>query len=158
MLITSIYLSIRFYKSCHRLPETKRHSSLFLHWSVSKFLVVMAACTPSIHVFLGRPLFLLSSGTHSIINFGILSSGILLTWPYNSKWHQVGVSFFNCYTTCLQVKYQNLTSEKASPHTAENPDQNELLRLRRQVTHTTVHGHSGYLHHNSTRAYRFSTR
>ena len=36
----------------------------------------MAACTPSIHVFLGRPLFLLSSGTHSIINFGILSSGI----------------------------------------------------------------------------------
>ena len=32
----------------------------------------MAACTPSIHVFLGRPLFLLSSGTHSIINFGIL--------------------------------------------------------------------------------------
>ena len=43
----------------------------------------MAACTPSIHVFLGRPLFLLSSGIHSIINFGILSSGILLTWPYH---------------------------------------------------------------------------
>ena len=38
----------------------------------------MAVCTPSIHVFLGRPLFLLSSGIHSIINFGILSSGILL--------------------------------------------------------------------------------
>ena len=35
----------------------------------------MAACTTSIHVFLGRPLFLLSSGTHSLINFGILSSG-----------------------------------------------------------------------------------
>ena len=32
----------------------------------------MAACTPSIHVFLGRPLFLLSVGVHSIINFGIL--------------------------------------------------------------------------------------
>src|SRR5215475_10841470 len=43
----------------------------------------MAACTPSIHVFLGRPLFLLSPGIHSIINFGILSSGILLTWPYH---------------------------------------------------------------------------
>ena len=43
----------------------------------------MAACTPSIHVFLGRPLFRLSIGTHSIINFGILSSGILLTWPYH---------------------------------------------------------------------------
>ena len=55
-----IYLSIRFYNSCRRLPETKRHSSLFLHWSVSKFLVVMSACTPSIHVFLGRPLFFFS--------------------------------------------------------------------------------------------------
>ena len=78
-----IYLYIRFYNSCCRLLETKRHSSLFLHWSVSKFLVVMAACTLSIHIFLGRPLFILSSGTHSIINFGILSSGILLTWPYH---------------------------------------------------------------------------
>ena len=43
----------------------------------------MTACIPSIHVFLGRSLFLLSSGIHSIINFGILSSGILLTWPYH---------------------------------------------------------------------------
>jgi len=43
----------------------------------------MAACTPSIHVFLGRPLFLLSRGIQSIINFGILYSGILLTWPYH---------------------------------------------------------------------------
>jgi hypothetical protein len=42
----------------------------------------MAACTPSIHVFLGCPLFLLSRGIHSIISFGILSSGILSTWPY----------------------------------------------------------------------------
>jgi hypothetical protein len=25
------YLSIRFYNSCRRLPQTKRHSSLFLH-------------------------------------------------------------------------------------------------------------------------------
>ena len=81
--VMSIYLSIRFYNSCRRLPETKHHSSLFLHWSSSKFLIVTAACTPSIHVFLGRPLFRLSSGIHSIINFGILSSGILLTWPYH---------------------------------------------------------------------------
>ena len=78
----SIYLSVRVFNICRRLPQTKRHSSLFLHWPGSKFLVVMAACTPSIHVFLGRPLFLLSHGIQSIINFGILSSGILLTWPY----------------------------------------------------------------------------
>jgi len=43
----------------------------------------MAARTPSIHVFLGRPLFLLSPGIHSIINFDSLSSCILLTWPYH---------------------------------------------------------------------------
>ena len=40
----------------------------------------MATRTPSIHVFLGRPLFLLFPGIHSIINFGSLSSCILLTW------------------------------------------------------------------------------
>jgi hypothetical protein len=34
----------------------------------------MAACAPSIQIFIGRPLFLLSSGIHYIINFGILSS------------------------------------------------------------------------------------
>jgi hypothetical protein len=28
----AIYLSIQFYNSCRRLPQTKRHSSLFLHW------------------------------------------------------------------------------------------------------------------------------
>ena len=43
----------------------------------------MAACTPSIPIFLGRPLFLLPHGIHSIINFGILTSGVLLTWPYH---------------------------------------------------------------------------
>ena len=53
----SIYLSVcPFLNSCRRLPESKQHSSLFLHWSGSNFLVVMAACTPSINVFLGRPL------------------------------------------------------------------------------------------------------
>jgi hypothetical protein len=45
----------------------------------------MAACTLSIHVFLGRPLSLLSSGVHSIINVGILSSGSLLTWPHRRR-------------------------------------------------------------------------
>jgi len=54
---TVIHLSIRFFNSCHRLPQTKPHSSLFFHWSESKFIVVMAACTSSIDVFLGRPLF-----------------------------------------------------------------------------------------------------
>jgi len=69
--VTVIYLIFRsvcpvFFSSCRRLPETKRHSSLFLHWSGSKFLVVMAACTPSIHVYLGRPLSLLSRGIQSL--------------------------------------------------------------------------------------------
>ena len=56
----SIYLSIYVYLSVYLFVclsvclSTNRHSSLFLHWSSSKFLVVMAACTPSIHVFLGR--------------------------------------------------------------------------------------------------------
>ena len=79
----SICLSIRIYKICRLLPETKRLSSLFVHWSGSKFLAVMAACTRSIHVFLGCPLSLLSSGIYPIISFVILSSGILLTWPYH---------------------------------------------------------------------------
>jgi len=65
--VSSFFLSIRFYNSCRRLPEAKRLSSLFLHWSGSKFLAVMAACTPSIHVFLGRPLFLLSSSGRSFL-------------------------------------------------------------------------------------------
>jgi hypothetical protein len=33
----------------------------------------MAAFTPSIHVFLGRPLFFLSSGIRSIINFQLFA-------------------------------------------------------------------------------------
>ena len=67
IILKSVYPSIHpsihpsgLFNSCRRLPETKRHSSRLLHWSGSKFLVVMAACTPSIHVYLGRPLFLLS--------------------------------------------------------------------------------------------------
>jgi len=49
----------------------------------------MAACTSSIHVFLGHPHSLLSRGIQSIINFGILSSGILLTWPYRSRIYEL---------------------------------------------------------------------
>jgi len=49
-LAASSYLFIRFYNNCRRLLEAKRHSSLFLHCSGSKFPVVMAACTPSINV------------------------------------------------------------------------------------------------------------
>ena len=66
------YLSIRFYNSCRRLPETNRHFSMFLHRSGSIFLVVMAACTSPIQIFLGRPLLFLSSVIDSIINFGIV--------------------------------------------------------------------------------------
>jgi hypothetical protein len=112
-----VHLFIRFYDSYRRLPETKRHSSLFLHLSCYKFLSVMAASTPSIHVFLERPLFLLSSGIHCIINFDILSSGILLTWPYHCSLFFSMMStmsgypftpiitfifsFFNLYFLCL---------------------------------------------------------
>jgi len=31
VVYTYFYLSIRFFNSCRRLPETKHHSSLFLH-------------------------------------------------------------------------------------------------------------------------------
>jgi hypothetical protein len=45
---------------------------LFLHWSGSKFYVAMAACTPSVHVFLGRPsgkiLSHIKCSTHTIKN------------------------------------------------------------------------------------------
>jgi hypothetical protein len=78
-----IYISFRSCDNCRRLPEPTHHSYLFNHWSASKCLVFMAARTPSIQVSLGRPLFLLSPGIHSIINVGNLSSCLLLTWPYH---------------------------------------------------------------------------
>jgi len=93
-----VYLSGFFY-NCRRLPETKRHFYLILHVPGSKFLVAVAACTPSIHVFLGRPLFLLSCGIHSIINFGILSSGIL--WMYHTI---VAIVFFS-YRLTFHSRY-----------------------------------------------------
>jgi len=77
------HLSFRSCDSCRRLPEPKHHFFLFNHCSASKCLVFMAPGTPSTHVYLGRPLYLLSPGIHSIINFGNLSSSILLTWPYH---------------------------------------------------------------------------
>jgi hypothetical protein len=48
----------------------------------------MAACTTTIRVFLGRPLFLLSSGNHSIINFGeklLVSIGRLPSWGIGGR-------------------------------------------------------------------------
>ena len=78
-----LFLSFRSCDSCRRLPEPKHHSFLFNHWCASKCLVFMAARTSSIHVFLGRLLFLLSPAIPSIINIGSLSSCILLTWPYH---------------------------------------------------------------------------
>jgi len=77
-----IYISFRSCDSCRRLPEPKHNSFLFNHWSASKCLVFMAACTPSIHVFLGRHLFLLSPGIHSIINLLIR---VLIINPLQTK-------------------------------------------------------------------------
>jgi hypothetical protein len=79
----NFYLSFRSCDSCRRIRKPKHQSFLFKYWSASKCLVFMAARTNSIHVFLGCPLFLLSLGIHSIINFGSLSSCILLTRPYH---------------------------------------------------------------------------
>ena len=82
----SIYLS-GFFNSCRRLPETKHHSSLFLHWSSSKFLVVMAACTPSIHVFLD-----------AVFSFSPVVSNpqlILLFSPLASFWHDHTIVVFS---------------------------------------------------------------
>jgi len=46
----------------------------------------MAARTPSIHVFLGRPLFLLSPGIHSIINFDIYIYILNYSMEQNHYW------------------------------------------------------------------------
>ena len=91
-------LSFRSCDSCRRLPEPRHHSFLFSHWSSSKCLVFMAARIPSIHVFLGRPLFLLSPGIRSIINFGSLSSYILLTWPYYWSLFLSMMSTMSCFS------------------------------------------------------------
>ena len=100
-----VYLPVRFFNSCRRLSADKRHSSLFLHWTGYKFLVVMAACTHSIHVFLGRPLFLLSRGIQSIINFGILSSSILLTWPYHCSLFFCIIFMISCFSFTIIISF-----------------------------------------------------
>jgi hypothetical protein len=53
----------------------------------------MAARTPSIHVFLGRPLFLLSPGIHSIINFGFT---IEIYYDARSYRRQIWFSLYGC--------------------------------------------------------------
>ena len=60
----------------------------------------MAACTPSIHVFLGRPLFLLSIGTHSIINFGILPSGYEIMWKNIVEPERPQMTVWRVHLTC----------------------------------------------------------
>ena len=64
-LIFSSICPVFFFKSV-AVFQKPNAIPLFLHSSGSNFLVVMAACTPSIHVFLGRPLFLLSRGIQSL--------------------------------------------------------------------------------------------
>jgi len=74
LFISSLYLS--FFLTA--VAVFRKPNAIPLCFSIDlvlrKFPVVMANCTPSIHVYLGRPLFLLSRGIQSIINFGILSS------------------------------------------------------------------------------------
>ena len=85
ILATDQLLSIYLSGFLTAVAVFRKPNAILLCFSIDlvlNFLFVMAACTPSIHVFLGRPLFLLSHGIQSVINFGILSSGILLTWPY----------------------------------------------------------------------------
>ena len=53
-------------------------TDLVLNFLLSWLLVLLPST-----LFLRRPLFLLSRGIQFIINFGILSSGILLKWPYS---------------------------------------------------------------------------
>ena len=115
------YLFIRFFNRCRRLPEAKGNFFLFLHWSSSKFLLVMAACTPSIHVFLWRPLFLLSPGINSIINFGILSSGILLTWPHHCSLVLSMMSLMSgfSFTPIISFREKLLVFQGAPPHVAD---------------------------------------
>ena len=77
--VSSIYLSgfltaVAVFRKPNAIP-------LFI--SIDLVINFLLSCTPSIHVFLGRPIFLLSRGIQSITNFGILSSGILLMWPYH---------------------------------------------------------------------------
>ena len=51
---------------------------LILNFLLSWLLVLLPST-----FFLDVLFFLLSCGIHSIINFGVISSGILLTWPYH---------------------------------------------------------------------------
>ena len=115
-----MYLS-RVFNSCCLLLETKCHCSLFLHWSGSKFLIVMAVCTPSIHIFLGRPLYLLScgiqSGIQSVINFGILSYGILLTWPYHCSLFFSVMSMMSGFPFTPIITLITLACQKKNEHT-----------------------------------------
>ena len=65
----------------------------------------MAACTPSIHVFLGRPLFLLSSGTHSIINLNI---------QFEIAYSTTVVEFYTTMALVVMMERCNIVSASVS--------------------------------------------
>ena len=48
---------------------------------------------------------LLSGGVHSIINVGILSSGILLTWPYNCSLFFCMMSMMSCFPFTPMISF-----------------------------------------------------
>ena len=81
-LIVTLNVHWLSYPSIHQSINPSIHPSS-IHPSIHQS--IHPSIHPSIHIFLGRPLFLLSCGIHSIINFHIISSGILLTWPYHSN-------------------------------------------------------------------------
>jgi len=112
----NFYLSFWSCDSCRHLRKPRHHSFLFKHWSASKCLVFMAARTPSIHVFLGRPLFLLSPGIHSIINFGSLLSCILLTWPYHCSLFLYMMSIMSgfSFTPMMNLQTKKLPNKYAT--------------------------------------------
>ena len=100
-------LQISIFPVLWQLSPSSRTQTPFLfnHWSASKCLVFMAARTP-IHVFLGRPVFLLFPGIHSITHFGSLSSCILLMWPCH--WSKLDIAALKLKASA-RVFYQGCT-------------------------------------------------
>jgi hypothetical protein len=81
----SLPQSLSIYPVLWQLSPSSGNQTPFLRFSIDLVLNFSLSWlrTPSICAFLGCPLFRLSCGTHSKINFGILSLGILLMWPYH---------------------------------------------------------------------------
>jgi len=103
----SIYLSIYisgFFNSCRLLPKPNAIPLCFSIHLVLNFLLLWLLVHLPSTFFFGRPLFLFSRGIHSIINFGILSFGILLTWPY----HCSLLFSMMCMCVCVCVCVSNI--------------------------------------------------